>query len=508
MADASFTRDNDTNEESQGLLYDAEESALEQPSGLKATTPVPRLGPGSAYIIIISRVLGTGIFALPSHILRAAGTPQLALLLWILGALLSYLTLQVFLEFGCMLPRSGGEKIYLEFAYPRPRFLASTVVAAWIVLGGVSSNNCIVFAKYVLSASGHAEPVDDYAVKVIAALLLTGVVVAHGCFYGAAVKVQNVLGAAKIGFIAFLILTSIFVVIRDILSPSPSPIEGHAALKIDLPNDSNLSWSVLSTALFRIFYAYTGLENANNILSEVKNPVRTLKLVAPLALATALGMYLLVNLAYFAVIPVEEMKESGELTGALFFERVFGPGTGKLVLSLAVAVSALGNVMVVVFSMVRSFILQANSSRVYLFHLTDKCTQQSRLTQEVARQGLLPYGAVLGSSKPFGTPLGGLIIHYIPSLLAIAVPASSTVYALIADTKGYASQFFILALCIGLCMLRRTHPALERPYRAWIPAVLARLALCCALIVAPLFTSHDRNVISYSNLHAIIALIM
>jgi amino acid transporter len=156
---------------------------------------------------------------------RAVDSRNLALVIWLLGALLSCLTLQVSLEFGCMLPRSGGEKTCLEFAYPRPRWLASTVVAVWVVLGGVSSSNCIVFAKYVLAAAGSAQP-GSYAVKGIAALLLTSVVVAHGCFYGAAVKVQNVLGAAKIGFVAFLILTSVYVVALG--SPSPLTAPGHA----------------------------------------------------------------------------------------------------------------------------------------------------------------------------------------------------------------------------------------------------------------------------------------
>ncbi|KAH8680636.1 amino acid permease-domain-containing protein [Xylariales sp. PMI_506] len=462
------------------------------------------LGPGSAYIVIISRVLGTGIFALPSHILRAAGTRTLALAIWLIGALLTYFAMQVYLELGCMLPRSGGEKTYLELAYRRPRWLASTVVAVWVVLGGVSSNNCVVFAKYLLSATtatasggggdgdgaGGAEP-GGFAVKCIASLLLTAVVVAHGRFYSAALRVQNVLGMAKIGFLAFLILTSLYVVLRGPSSSSPHPDPSSRYVPTsssdvsragDLPpEDYQPSWSVLSTAIFRVFYAYHGIENANNILGEVRDPARTLKLVAPLALITALVAYVLVNLAYFAVIPVEEIKASGDLVGLVFFQRVCGTGTGKLVLSLAVALSAMGNVMVVAFSM-------------------------ARMAQEVALQGFLPWGALLGSSKPWGTPLGGLLVHYIPSLLAIVLPPSATVYVLIADTKGYASQFIVLALCIGLFMLRRTHPSLERPYSAWPSAVIIRLVLCVALIVAPLFSSKAEKLISYQNMHVLLAL--
>lgn len=343
--------------ETQRLLARPESGdILEANSGV--TRNAKLLGPGSAYVIIISRILGTGIFALPSHILSAVGTRTLALIMWILGAFLSYMTLQVFLEFGCMLPRSGGEKTYLEFAYPRPRWLASTVIAVWVVLGGVSSSNCVVFAKYVLAAAGRTEP-SSYAVKGIAALLLTSIVVAHGCFYGPAVQLQNMLGIAKIVFLVFLVLTSIYVVVLGPTEPATTPdntavrqVTIRQSLVDDLLSDSKISWSVLSTVLFRVCYAYTGIENANNILGEVKDPSRTLKLVAPLALLTALIAYVLVNLAYFAVIPIEELKASGDLVSLLFFQRVFGTGVGELVLSLAVAFSAAGNVMVVIFSMV------------------------------------------------------------------------------------------------------------------------------------------------------------
>ncbi len=67
------------------------------------------LGWSSAYILIISRVVGSGIFAVPGSIVDAAGSIGLSLLLWVAGALISWAGLVVSLEFGCMLPRSGGQ---------------------------------------------------------------------------------------------------------------------------------------------------------------------------------------------------------------------------------------------------------------------------------------------------------------------------------------------------------------------------------------------------------------
>jgi hypothetical protein len=74
----------------------------------------------------------------------------------------------------------------------------------------------------------------------------------------------------------------------------------------------------------------------------------------------------LVNFAYFVVVPLDEVKESGELIAALFFERVFGEHLGKTILPLAIAISATSNVMVVTFTLVISDDTFSNSLRMWL----------------------------------------------------------------------------------------------------------------------------------------------
>jgi amino acid transporter len=134
-------------------LRTLDSDVLLEPSPLGRT-----LTRSSAYILVISRVIGSGIFATPGAILRGVGSPGLALLLWVVGALAAGCALAVGLEFGSMLPRSGGEKVYLEFTYRWPRFLASTLVAVQVVLLGFTASNCVVFSQYVLFAFDVAEP--------------------------------------------------------------------------------------------------------------------------------------------------------------------------------------------------------------------------------------------------------------------------------------------------------------------------------------------------------------
>ncbi|KAK4618239.1 High-affinity methionine permease [Fulvia fulva] len=198
-------------------------------------------------------------------------------------------------------------------------------------------------------------------------------------------------------------------------------------------------------------------------MNEVKDPVRTLKSVSLTALATACAMYALVNVAYFLVVPLDEVCSSGELIAALFFERVFGQAFGRRILPLMVALSGVGNVMVVTFAL-------------------------ARLNQEIARTGLIPGGRLLSTTKPFGSPLGGLIIHWIPSALVLTIP-SGDVYSFILEVEGCPGQIVALATAIGRIWLRFNRPDLHRPYKAWIPGVLVRSCIAVALLLAPFFPS-------------------
>ena len=308
----------------------------------------------SAYILVISRVIGSGIFATPGSVLRAAGSPGLSLLIWTAGAIIAACGLAVSIEYGCMLPRSGGDKVYLEFVYRRPRFLASVVVTVSFVLLGFTSSNCVVFSQYVLFAFD-IEPTDTLR-KALAIGLLTTITAVQGCLPKVGVAVQNVLGWIKVALIIFMIFTGLFVVV---FKQGHSDIDNHSQLHWNEAfQNSDWSWGVIATSLFKVFYSYAGLNNVTFVMNDVKNPVWTLKSVSIAALLTSCLLYTLINIAYFIVVPIDEIKQSGELIAALFFERSFGPNVGKKLLPIAVALSGVGNVMVVTYALVRSLTVQ------------------------------------------------------------------------------------------------------------------------------------------------------
>jgi amino acid transporter len=338
-------------QEEESLSKVASIRAIDNDIFQEASTVGRTLGWGSCYMLVISRVIGSGIFAMPGTIIQSVGSPGLALSLWVIGAFVAWAGLAIDMEYGCMLPRSGGMKVYLEYTYRRPRFLASTLVAVHAVLLGFTASNCIVFAKYTLFATG-TEPT-DLTTKLLAVGLLTAITVIHACFRKTGILIQDALGWLKVALIIFMICTGLFVVTLRPATSSAALSRSTSKSWELLWRDSEWGFNNITTAFLKIFYSYAGLNNINNVLNEVKNPVRTLRTVGPAALFTACIMYLLANVSYLAVVPLEDVKTSKELIAALFFERVFGAGFGNVFLPLAVALSAAGNVMVVTFSLVQ-----------------------------------------------------------------------------------------------------------------------------------------------------------
>ncbi|KAF2673697.1 methionine permease [Microthyrium microscopicum] len=436
------------------LLLNSEPSLLQEASTKKRT-----LKWSSAYILIISRVVGSGIFAAPGVIAQSTGSVGLALVLWLVGAVVAACGLTVSMELGCMLPRNGGENVYLEFIYDRPRFLASTIIAVQAMLLGFTASNCVVFGKYILFSFGITEA-SDAAQRMCAAGLIIIVTIIHGRWLKGGIMLQNILGWIKVAVIAFIGIAGLSVLVAR--PPNLDHWQQQSLSISTLFEGSQWNFGTIATSFFKVSYAYSGYDNVNNVLDEVKDPVRTLKSAAPAAMISIFIFYLLLNVAYFLVVPLEEVKSSGELVAALFFERLFGDGFGSRVLPILIALSAAGNVMVTTFA-------------------------QARVNQEIARQGFLPFSRTLAGSSRWGTPLGGLAMHLVPSLTVILLPPQGAIYSFILELKGYPAQMTSLAVCAGLLWLRSRRPDLRRPFKAYRLAVYLPIGLNIALLAAPFF---------------------
>ncbi|RFU27127.1 hypothetical protein B7463_g9211, partial [Scytalidium lignicola] len=410
------------------------------------------LGLVSTTFLIIGRIIGTGIFSTPSSITSSVGSVGAALMLWVLGALLSFAGLCVWMEFGCMFPRSGGEKVYLEAVYKRPKLFATVIFSTQAILLGFTASGCIVFASNILLAAGHK--VTDWNERGIALGVIVFVTFIHTFVPKTGVLIMNALSSIKLIILLFIVVTG-WVILGGNVHSVPDP---HASFRNGFANSVH-SGGPYATALFKVINSYAGWSNAAYVLNEVKRPVHTLKIAGPLGLGICAIMYLLANIAYFAAATPEEIAASKTTVASYFVGKVFG-ATAEKVISVFVALSALGNVLTVTFA-------------------------QSRVNQELAKEGVIPFGRFWASTWPKGAPGAGLLLHFIPSIIVIiAIPAGDA-YNFILDVEGYPGSIINFFVVIGLFILRYRAPHLHRPFKTWIIVPIFFLAAQVFLLVAP-----------------------
>ena len=81
-------------------------------------------------------MIGTAIFSVPSAIAHSTGSAGASLVVWVAGYFLSFCGFFIYLELGSLLPHNGGEKNYLEAAYPRPPLFATVIFATHVIFLG------------------------------------------------------------------------------------------------------------------------------------------------------------------------------------------------------------------------------------------------------------------------------------------------------------------------------------------------------------------------------------
>lgn len=88
--------------------------------------------------------------------MQGAGSVGLSLLFWALGFLIAGSQLSVYLELASYFPnRSGGQVVYLEQGYPRPRYLVPIAFAVQYMLLSFASSNAVVVAEFLYATAGH-----------------------------------------------------------------------------------------------------------------------------------------------------------------------------------------------------------------------------------------------------------------------------------------------------------------------------------------------------------------
>ncbi|KAF8655586.1 hypothetical protein AX16_003007 [Volvariella volvacea WC 439] len=386
-----------------------------------------KLGFWSVVFLIFNRIIGTGIYATPSSILRGSGSVGVSLLVWVFGSLVAAAGTWVYVELGTGLPRNGAEKNYLEFIYRRPNFLVTCTLSIYVFVSNVAAANALVFGEYLLHALDITPT--SFLTRILALLAILFCIVMHGCFLHTGLKVQNTLGFVKLAVLSAIALSGILCLCRvpgfDVIEGFEKPRNFESWQSVWEGSGTGINAMVM--ALYNVIWSYIGYTNANYALSEVRDPVRTLKRAAPIAVACTASIYLLVNIAYFSVVSKTDILHGKRIVAALYFRNLFGPATERA-LSGFIAFSVLGTIMATFFSL-------------------------GRMVQELGREGVLPFSHVFASNKPFNAPLAALSSHLVFSVVIMFLPPTSDAYLFLINLASYDASLINTLVSFGLLLL-------------------------------------------------------
>lgn len=283
-------------------------------------------------MIMVSFVIGMGIFRTPVNVAAASPTPFIYFLCWIVGGLVAFCGALTYAEIGSRLPKTGG--YYALFSYAYHPSIAFGINGIILISNAASlAAVAIVGSEYLVSVLfPNIDPswVKDYHVSVaIINILILYLINMRGLKMSAAT--QNILMVIKIGLILLLILPLFFV------TDTPSSLQ---SLPIAESTPLKEYIKAFGIGLVAISFTYGGYQQTINFGEEVHQPQKTVPRSIFAGIAIIISLYLLVNYAYVKVIGFEELKTSKNIA-SIMAGKVLGQNA-EIVLSVLLFLGVLG----------------------------------------------------------------------------------------------------------------------------------------------------------------------
>ncbi|KAN0099228.1 amino acid transporter [Hyaloscypha variabilis] len=417
------------------------------------------LGAIEAFAIVISIVIGSGVFTSPGSIDANVPSPGAALLIWLVGGVLAWTGASTLAELGTAIPGEGGVQPFLQHIFGNVfGFLAAWT---WIVavMPATLAILSIVFIETIFSALGNTNDAGKIEHKLLSVLILIVINGANSISTKASTRLNNFFVVTKFISIFGVVLAGTVVVIlgasnpdRDIGGKDWRTKPWFDFRETVNPDGSRIDWSKLtewdllghySAALYGALWAYSGWDKAIYITAELSSPARQLPLAINTAIPTIILCFITANAAYYILLPWSVISTTDSVA-VTAITRLTGPVGGTIaavLVCLVVAGSLLGNSFVAG----RMTVAAANKSWLPSFlSLVGRFTSKSTSTSDA------PFNALLLSSI----------------LSALYILFGNFRALLTFNGLGEYSFFFLTTL--GALVLRWKEPELKRPYKPWV----------------------------------------
>jgi APA family basic amino acid/polyamine antiporter len=427
-----------------------------------------------ATMVVVGVMIGSGIFIVSADMSRLIASPGWLLMAWVVTGVLTITAALSYGELASMMPKAGGMYIFLREAYsPLYGFLYGWTSFTVIQTGTIAAVS-VAFARFLeilyppVSESRYIIPPvhisTSYAVSLSTAQLVAlGVIVlltwtnTRGLEYGK--LIQNFFSSAKMLALAAII------VVGFALGWNAEAVKANFGNFWTL-GTYDASLGVPAMSIFGLFVAIcvsqTGsLFSADSwhdvtfVAGEVRNPRRNLPLAMALGCTVVLVLYLLVNVAYISVLPLEQIQHApADRVATAMLSRVF-PGLGTTLMAAAILISTFGCVNSLVLAGARAYYAMANDG--LFFKQAAKLNKARVPGWSLMVQGLWACALVL------------------PRTYNPATGQYGNLYSNLLDYVISAALLFYIMTIAGVFRLRKTQPDAERPYKVFgypfVPAV-------------------------------------
>ena len=290
----------------------------------------------SLTMIVVSLVIGMGIFKTPATIAAKSGTPMIFFAAWIIGGIIALFGALTYAEIGQRLPVMGGYyKVFAHCYHPGVGFTINVLI---LISNAASLAVVALIGADYVSDLLFGRPSGTFFNICVASISVGLFYIVNLLGLKTSSRTQNVLMIVKISLIVLLI-SSLFKGVQV-------PIHGVNEGKVYVYNGSNGAL-LLMVSLVAVFFTYGGYQQTINFGSEVKS-AKTMQRGIVFGMFIVLFLYLAINYTYMKVIGFDNMKNANAI-GSLLFEAWFGK-FGAKVFDFAMVLSVLAYVNVILMS--------------------------------------------------------------------------------------------------------------------------------------------------------------
>ncbi len=287
----------------------------------------PKLTRFDLTMIIVSLVIGIGIFRTPAIVAENAGIPEIFFLAWIVGGIVSLCGALTFAEIGSRYPAAGGfYKIFSYCYHPAYAFMLN-----WVLVITVSASNtgvALIGAEYIAPVILPADLQGEIAIKVIAIVILTFLFGLNFIGIKMGARAQNVLSSLKV-ILMFVLISTLFFV-----PGAPAGNSGAAA-----KGEINYLYA-FGVSIISVFFTYGGYQHTMNLGADIQDPKRNIPRASFIAIGIILFLYISINYAYYHALGFEGIVNS-KLVAAELAGKFLG-SFGMKAASIIIFISVLG----------------------------------------------------------------------------------------------------------------------------------------------------------------------